>query len=56
MPPEFKQGAINRRGCLLIVAIIVLTLVVLGALGLGLLGNVDGGKATDLTVVSDGGT
>lgn len=51
MVSELKQEKKNRRGCFLVVAGIVLVLALLASLGLGLFGNVEGGKATDLPIL-----
>jgi hypothetical protein len=55
MTGEFKEEKTNRRGCLLVVAGIVIALALLAAFGLGLFGQVDGGKSTDLSVTGAGG-
>jgi len=51
MAGEFKEEKNNRRGCFLVAAAIVLALAVVAGFALGLFGNVDGGKMTDLPIL-----
>ena len=46
-----RQSVINRRGCLIIAAVLLLAIALLAAIGLGLLGNVDNGKLSGLPVL-----
>jgi hypothetical protein len=56
MVDEFKEEKTNRRGCYLLAAGIALALALLAAFGLGLFGNIEGGKMTDLPVMDSGST
>ena len=56
MAGEFKEEKDNRRGCFLVAAAILLALAVVAAFALGLFGNVDGGKVTDLPIMDGGST
>jgi hypothetical protein len=44
---------INRRGCLVVAVGVALVLLILAAIGLGWVGQVDRGKITDLPVPAE---
>jgi hypothetical protein len=47
---ESEQGKTNRRGCFLFAVLISLIVLLLVAISLGWVGQVEGGKITDLPV------
>jgi hypothetical protein len=50
MRPESEQGKTNRRGCFVFAVLIPLIVLLLVAISLGWLGQVERGKITDLPV------
>ena len=54
MSEDFRQDRRNRRGCFLVIAGIGVAILLLAAIGMGWLGPIDRGKATDLPVVGSG--
>ena len=48
MAEEYKEEKTNRRGCFLVAIIILLTVALIAAFGMGWLGTVDEGKVTDI--------
>jgi len=50
MRPESEQGRTNRRGCIVFTVLIPLIVLLLVAISLGWVGQVDKGKMTDLPV------
>ena len=53
MPPSSDQSTNNRRGCIVIGLIVLAAVLLIGAIGLGWLGDLDTGKITGLPVTDN---